>query len=503
MGVTVADLVSDPSFELRCLAGHELLGRQIRWVHVSEIGDPSPWLSGNELLLTTGLVERTDEEVFAFFDALAATRVAAVGYGTGFVHDDVPPVWICAALRYGIPVLEIPLSTPYIAIAEFVSRKIAVEELSQVNRMLDVQQRLAQNEQTEALVRDSLSKLARVLDATVVVQYDDGSLDVIDGVVSLDASDRDTVVHEMQVHRGSARHSTTTAIGDLYIHAAKADGATLGVAKRSRYSPVEQNIIGSVATALRLSAESAVSDALRLREALFQLVIVDEMPPEPHVIDVLLSDIENCAIVHASSDGAASQVLADALQSTMGKAGLPCLVCATSSAVIAVVPDAAIDSLRSSVTALMSDNENARLWSVGVSSGKHRHDVMELLREAAVAHRIAARGVKPAILEYSDVVTVDSAQMWMREAADEPLLREWRKRLERASGREATHVSALRAFLRCNGAREKAARSLGIHRQTLNARLVEVEKVLGVSLDEPRDRVLLWLAFEALEERRA
>ena len=37
------------------LAATEPLDAPLRWVHISELTDPSPWLSGGELLLTTGM----------------------------------------------------------------------------------------------------------------------------------------------------------------------------------------------------------------------------------------------------------------------------------------------------------------------------------------------------------------------------------------------------------------------------------------------------------------
>ena len=41
---------------LRLLAGEDARSRRpVRWVHISELEDPTPWMSGGELLLTTGL----------------------------------------------------------------------------------------------------------------------------------------------------------------------------------------------------------------------------------------------------------------------------------------------------------------------------------------------------------------------------------------------------------------------------------------------------------------
>jgi len=41
--------------DVKVVAGEAALGRAVRWVHISELLDPTPWLSGGELLLTTGL----------------------------------------------------------------------------------------------------------------------------------------------------------------------------------------------------------------------------------------------------------------------------------------------------------------------------------------------------------------------------------------------------------------------------------------------------------------
>ncbi len=55
MAVTVRDIVSIPGMPLRLLSGEAQTSRPVRWVHVSELEDPTPWLKGGELILTTGM----------------------------------------------------------------------------------------------------------------------------------------------------------------------------------------------------------------------------------------------------------------------------------------------------------------------------------------------------------------------------------------------------------------------------------------------------------------
>ena len=51
--LALRDLLRD--LEVRLVAGQSGIDNAVRWVHISEIVDPTPWLSGGELLLTTGL----------------------------------------------------------------------------------------------------------------------------------------------------------------------------------------------------------------------------------------------------------------------------------------------------------------------------------------------------------------------------------------------------------------------------------------------------------------
>ena len=57
--LTVRGPVDEVGLELA--AGAEHAEAPVRWVHISELRDPTPWLSGGELLLTTGLQLDTEE----------------------------------------------------------------------------------------------------------------------------------------------------------------------------------------------------------------------------------------------------------------------------------------------------------------------------------------------------------------------------------------------------------------------------------------------------------
>ncbi|MCU0258289.1 MAG: PucR family transcriptional regulator ligand-binding domain-containing protein, partial [Solirubrobacteraceae bacterium] len=80
--LTLRDVLGD--LDVRLLAGEANLGVPVRWVHISELADPTAFLAGGELLLTTGLTLDTPRKQREFVGRLADHGLAGLGYGTGF-----------------------------------------------------------------------------------------------------------------------------------------------------------------------------------------------------------------------------------------------------------------------------------------------------------------------------------------------------------------------------------------------------------------------------------
>lgn len=70
--------------------------------------------------------------------------------------------------------------------------------------------------------------------------------------------------------------------------------------------------------------------------------------------------------------------------------------------------------------------------------------------------------------------------------------------LRDASGHHSESTETLRVFLAENGAWGAAAERLGVHRQTLTARIHRIEGLLELSLADADDRTAAWLALRAL-----
>src|SRR5262245_22317499 len=143
MPVTVGDLLKTPGLDVRLVAGDQGVGCAIRWVHVSELEDPTPWLKGGELLLTTGMgVGTTAARQRSYLERLRTAGLAGLGFGTGFSFKSVPKALRDAADRSAFPVFEVPYAVPFIAITEAVSTRLLAEQMDLLSRSLEAEHAL-------------------------------------------------------------------------------------------------------------------------------------------------------------------------------------------------------------------------------------------------------------------------------------------------------------------------------------------------------------------------
>ncbi|HEY0530544.1 MAG TPA: PucR family transcriptional regulator [Actinoplanes sp.] len=123
--ITLADLVGEPSLELQCAYPAAGLDRPVRWAHSTELLDPSPYLSGGELVCTVGTAVTGDESIRRFVGAVAAVGASGICFGTGDVHDNVPEALLAACQAHALPLLVAPLGRPFMAISEWIAARRA------------------------------------------------------------------------------------------------------------------------------------------------------------------------------------------------------------------------------------------------------------------------------------------------------------------------------------------------------------------------------------------
>ena len=106
----------------------------MRWVHSSELADPTPWLRGGELLLTTGRPLADDPR--RFVELLAESGLAGLGLGLGFGFRRVPAEAVRRPTGSASRCSTIPYEIPFIAITEAVFTGLSNQRVAETERRL-------------------------------------------------------------------------------------------------------------------------------------------------------------------------------------------------------------------------------------------------------------------------------------------------------------------------------------------------------------------------------
>lgn len=175
MPLWLGQLLRDPGLGLALVAGHDAVDRRgpIRWAHISDTPDPTPWLEGGEVLLTTGLGVKHDPVLQRRLVAnLTARGVVAVGFGIGVAVDDVPKALVEAAEEHALPLFTVPYEVPFIAVTRRVAQATFEEHYATLRGAVDVHRQVLSAVVGGAGVPGVLDVVAKHLPDVAMVAFD-------------------------------------------------------------------------------------------------------------------------------------------------------------------------------------------------------------------------------------------------------------------------------------------------------------------------------------------
>jgi PucR family transcriptional regulator, purine catabolism regulatory protein len=515
--LTVRGLVADMGLELA--TGGEGADAPVRWVHISELPDPTPWLSGGELLLTTGLSLADEERQREFVRLLSGHHLAGLGFGTGFDHKELPEALLDEAGRRDFPVFEVPYELPFIALTEKAFTRLVNEQYEVLQRGIAVHKRL------ERLVLEErgLDEVVRALAATT-----GGAVWVLSARGETIASKlfRREVPGDALEH---VREEVRRRLSDNWVEFAPdhpeiaGRSLVLPVSIRGRGGPqawlaaardagglgdFERLILQQAVTvvALELMRQRAMRDTERrlagdvLAEALTGRLSESELAVRLRPFGVGASA---AVLVFSSQEGDLATSAEGDLDRFLADAGVGALVASRERLLCAVV-DARegvdpVDMAARAREALAPEHGELRAAAsrpaaVG-SLRRSFHEARCALEAAALAN-----GSRPPVASYRDL----GAFQLLLSLQDDDALRLYCDSvlgpLEDASGEYGDElIRSVEAYIEQNGQWEKAARELYCHRHTLRYRIRRVEQLTGRDLSSARDRIEFWLALRARE----
>jgi purine catabolism regulator len=520
--LTVRGLVTEMGLELA--VGEDGADAPIRWVHISELPDPTPWLSGGELLLTTGIQLDREERQREFIRLLSGRHLAGLGFGTGFDHHELPRGILDEARRLDFAVFEVPYELPFIALTEKAFTRLVNEQYEVLQRTIAIHKRL------ERLVLEErgLDEVVRALAAA------------IGGAVSVLSARGETIASKTfrrqlppaameevreEVRRRGGDTARLSEDGEFAPDHPEIAGRSLvlPVSIRGRGAPqawlvaardtgglgdFERLILQQAVTvvALELMRQRAMRDTERrlagdvLAEALTGRLSEDELGVRLRPFGV---GGDAAVIVFSGREGAPPTSAEGDLDRFLADAGVGALVASRERLVCAVIdashgvdPVGLAGRARDSLAAEHGDMRAAASRPAPVGSLRRSfHEARCALEAAALVN-----GASPPVASYRDL----GAFQLLLSLQDDEALRLYCDSvlgpLEAASGEYGDElIRSLEAFIEQNGQWEKAARELYCHRHTLRYRIRRVEQLTGRDLSTARDRIEFWLALRARE----
>jgi PucR family transcriptional regulator, purine catabolism regulatory protein len=117
-------------------AAASMPGRQVRWVHSSEVLDIAPLLRGGELLLSGGqaLATAPDERRVEYVRELAARGVAALAIETGPALPEIPESMLVTAEARGLPLFELRKVAPFVGIMQEINSILVSQSVELLQR---------------------------------------------------------------------------------------------------------------------------------------------------------------------------------------------------------------------------------------------------------------------------------------------------------------------------------------------------------------------------------
>jgi purine catabolism regulator len=476
----VADL---PGLGLRRLAGPDGRDRPVTWVAVSELEDPRPFLEGGELLLTTGmrLSDADGPGLREYVGRLVEAEVAGLGVGIGLTHDVVPPALVRAAADAGLPLLEVPDRTPFIAVAKAVSALLAAAEYEATVRAFQTQRELTRVALGEGAA-GVVARLARYLDGWVVLLDEEGA--VLHATPAPAADRAPGLAAEVAElgRRGLLASSALAGAGEhVSVQPLGARGRVRGFLAMGTAVPLDrtaQAVAGVAVSLLSLALERADLPEVAggLRAAALRLLLAGARP----------SDLPMEALGWSALTGGTLRVVvatgpADEPRSLVERLGRGAAADVLDGELVVVVADD--DTVLSGLEAALAATP---------AGGSAAVSLPQLAIGLTQARQALAAARTPGLHWYGQI-----AEEGMLAALDPTVARGVADALlAPLQGRKGDLVGSVRAWLAHNGQWDVAAAELDVHRHTLRHRLRRVEQLLGRSLDDPDLRAELWLALK-------
>ncbi|RKR20240.1 PucR family transcriptional regulator [Arthrobacter oryzae] len=506
--ISLAQLHSQLGNDLHPATGGTVAVRQISGVHISELDDPTPYLEGGELLLTTGIpVSGGDAKVHAYVRRLVERNIAALGLGLGAGVDEVPPALSAACAEAGLELLVVPDGTPFMNVSRAYWDLVGREGQADLTASLGTQTALARAATQPDALPSVVKALAQALGGWVAY------LPADNGAETLWPADNHTIVGQLRREASRLDMAVTHSASTFQIHGTDVVEYPVLVGRRTvgflaigagrKLTRADRQIIMTVCVLLSLKAaqqQESDATAAALGSAVTKLFLTGHVDAgralAPDLGIVPPTGAVRLLVMRGETDPAAASPGTDRELESRLRAGTgwPQVGGALQSCRLRHAAGGLsyylLDTEYRAADAPPKWYDGGGATPSGPRDGGGNAAVTAVLSRPMPLERVHDEAGQLAAM----VRALPAGQIVdAPEGALDPRARGWVAQLQ--GYQRADLVGTVRAYLRHRGQWEGAARELGIHRNSLRHRMGIAAELLQADPDDPDVAASLWLAL--------
>lgn len=522
MAVTVTDVLQMPAVrgaDPQVVAGEAGLGRPVRWVHTTELPDIADLLRVGDLVLTTGIaLPDSDAGLAGFAVSVAESGAAAVFLELGRRWDRVPAALASACESAGLPLVALRREVRFAHVAQSVGERIVDEQLAELRESEQVHDTFTALSVAEAGPAEILEAVASLAGATAVLENEDRHvLDLVPGPAGSTEFLDDWQRRSLSVRPGS-RTAWDSSNGWLVSRVGRAERRWGRLVVECPHPPT-QRLVAIAERAASAIAMHMLHDRQRTsrdRQAHHELLVAllaDPTSPEVERrcrlagLPTTNRNLVGLVFRQASPEGTrtaagGSEELLGALVHATSTRRTPALIAPVGGAVRVLLslprrpsPARAVDDLVAAVRGravfVAAAGSVVTEFAAADRTLREAHQVLGALKAPAETGRVHqledlhVRGLLTLLAEDERLSTFSRRELADLRAAD------------RAQGGRLEQ--ALRAVLDHPGNKSAAAASLAVSRPVLYERIAQVERLLGIDLEDGETRTSLHVALIAAD----
>lgn len=477
---TVASLCAGLGAHLAPAEGFVAPPTPITGVHISELLEPDPYLSGGELLLTTGLLlPGTASGCRTYVGRLVGADVAALAIGLGPVHAQVPAALAAACTDAGLSLLTVPEPTPFLTISSAYWSARSRSSEQRLAETVAANQSLVDAAAAPDPASTILRRLAHILGGWAALLTPQGAVELIHPpTLDEDVEQLQSEVRRLELAGVNSSASFGTADHVVVIHPLAIGDRIVGYLAAGCPQQLDAGRRRAVLTTVGLLSLDAIRDRRAesarsaTRRCVATLVDLGHAPQARELAANVGAPVPGREVAIVAVRGRESGVLQHTLEQWCPQA-------------LVVTVD------RTTAWALLPEEHPDPGGLEAVLTAAHPEAA------AVLSGPVAAEWVGPMGARLRQrLATVPTGELvrWGRGPDADATAHAVERFVDRAT---VEVFAALVAYLRHRRQWERAASDLGVHRNTLRYRVARAREQLGLDVDDPDVFAHVWLALRA------